>query len=89
LADGAPIDVIHFTQDFLDELSALDENAKATSPALISPTTLAQPSSLKTLEDGAIERAMQQHHGNISAVARQLGVSRNTLYRKLKLLGLI
>ncbi len=89
LADGATIDVIHFTQDFLDELSALGENANATSPALISPTTLAQPSSLKTLEDGAIERAMQQHHGNISAVARQLGVSRNTLYRKLKLLGLI
>jgi transcriptional regulator of acetoin/glycerol metabolism len=32
---------------------------------------------------------MQQHTGNISAVARQLGISRNTLYRKLKLIGLI
>jgi transcriptional regulator of acetoin/glycerol metabolism len=31
-----------------------------------------------------IQRTLEQHYGNVSAAARQLGVSRNTLYRKLK-----
>jgi transcriptional regulator of acetoin/glycerol metabolism len=31
---------------------------------------------------------MEKHSGNVSAVARQLNISRNTLYRKLKALGL-
>ena len=31
-----------------------------------------------------IQRALEQHAGNVSAAARQLGISRNTLYRKLK-----
>jgi transcriptional regulator of acetoin/glycerol metabolism len=31
----------------------------------------------------AIQQAMQQHHGNVTAAARALGVSRNTVYRKL------
>ncbi|HEU0204930.1 MAG TPA: helix-turn-helix domain-containing protein, partial [Burkholderiaceae bacterium] len=35
------------------------------------------------LEASAIERAMKEHGGNISAAARSLGVSRNTLYRRL------
>ncbi len=87
LADGAPIDVTHFTQDFLDELSLTSVSVDGVdTSALKSPT---QPLPLKTMEDNAIERAMQQHQGNISAVARQLGISRNTLYRKLRLSGLL
>jgi transcriptional regulator with PAS, ATPase and Fis domain len=31
-----------------------------------------------------IQRTLEQHQGNVSAAARQLGVSRNTLYRKLR-----
>jgi transcriptional regulator of acetoin/glycerol metabolism len=31
---------------------------------------------------------MDKHAGNVSAVARQLNISRNTLYRKLKALGM-
>jgi sigma-54 dependent transcriptional regulator, acetoin dehydrogenase operon transcriptional activator AcoR len=80
LADGGAIAIEHFTKDFMDELleclpaeAGLQTN---TSPAL------------KEVADDIVQRAMQQHNGNISAVARQLGISRNTLYRKLKLLGL-
>jgi sigma-54 dependent transcriptional regulator, acetoin dehydrogenase operon transcriptional activator AcoR len=80
LADGGAIAIEHFTKDFMDELleclpaeAGLQTN---TSPAL------------KEVSDDIVQRAMQQHNGNISAVARQLGISRNTLYRKLKLLGL-
>lgn len=41
----------------------------------------------KTLHNASetmIRQSMQQHAGNISATARSLGISRNTLYRKLK-----
>ncbi|MGZ9002135.1 MAG: helix-turn-helix domain-containing protein, partial [Methylophilus sp.] len=50
--------------------------------------TIASPQ-LKEVTDDLVQRAMQQHQGNVSAVARQLGISRNTLYRKLKSLGLM
>lgn len=40
--------------------------------------------SLETMEANAIANAIRAHDGNISAAARQLGVSRNTLYRKMK-----
>jgi transcriptional regulator of acetoin/glycerol metabolism len=31
----------------------------------------------------AIKKALKEHNGNVSAAARALGVSRNTIYRKL------
>lgn len=40
--------------------------------------------SLETLETNAIKQAIVAHKGNISAAAKQLGISRNTLYRKMK-----
>jgi DNA-binding NtrC family response regulator len=44
--------------------------------------------SLEQLERLAIERALQSHDGNLSDVARQLGIGRSTLYRKLEQYGL-
>ena len=38
---------------------------------------------LKTLAHSAIEQALAATGGNVSAAARMLGISRNTLYRKL------
>ena len=35
-----------------------------------------------------MQRALARHHGNLSAAARELGVSRNTLYRKLRKHGI-
>ena len=61
-------------------------------------TTDAQPSSasgggastlnLEELERETIVRAMEQNKGNLSDVARQLGIGRSTLYRKLEQYGL-
>ncbi|MCA1322748.1 sigma-54-dependent Fis family transcriptional regulator [Herbaspirillum sp. alder98] len=42
------------------------------------------PLSLQDNEWETIERALQAHPGNVSAAARALGISRNTLYRRLK-----
>lgn len=40
--------------------------------------------SLEALSRSAIERVLTEERGNVSAAARRLGISRNTLYRKLK-----
>jgi len=44
--------------------------------------------SLEELELRLIQHAMKKHGGNISAVASQLGISRQTLYNKMKKYGL-
>jgi sigma-54 dependent transcriptional regulator, acetoin dehydrogenase operon transcriptional activator AcoR len=89
LADGNPIEVVHFTKDFMDELVAVVDSDAKTSDEAISLKSITNRSHFKQAENELVQLAMQQHNGNISAVARQLGVSRNTLYRKLKLLGLM
>ena len=42
---------------------------------------------LQDVELHAIAQALRAHHGNISAAAKALGVSRNTIYRKKHLLS--
>lgn len=78
LADGDVIKRQHLMHDFLDEM-------------VIAPSSDVMPPPILTLKaqsDEAVRVAMQQHAGNVSAVARQLGMSRNTLYRRLKALNL-
>jgi sigma-54 dependent transcriptional regulator, acetoin dehydrogenase operon transcriptional activator AcoR len=43
---------------------------------------------LQAAERDALLRAMEELHGNMSRVAAELGVSRNTLYRKIKRHGI-
>jgi transcriptional regulator of acetoin/glycerol metabolism len=78
LADGGVIKRQHLTHDFLDEMATTSLSHDTAPPIL----------TLKAQSDEAIRLAMQQHAGNVSAVARQLGMSRNTLYRRLKALNL-
>jgi transcriptional regulator of acetoin/glycerol metabolism len=42
------------------------------------------PASMRELECRAIERTLAALDGNVSAAARQLGISRNTIYRRRK-----
>ena len=44
---------------------------------------------LQDLASSAVVAALTAHGGNVSAAARALGVSRNTLYRKMAVAGLI
>jgi len=44
--------------------------------------------SLEELESRLISYAIKKHHGNMSAVALQLGISRQTLYNKTKKYGI-
>lgn len=55
-----------------------------TLPAPAAPAAAAEASTLQSQEIAAIRRAVQAAGGNIARAARQLGVARNTVYRKLK-----
>ena len=77
----------HLPDDFLDDVADLPR-APAPVPTLTSvadaPANSAEINrSLEQLATEAMQRALARHHGNVSAAARELGVSRNTVYRKL------
>jgi sigma-54 dependent transcriptional regulator, acetoin dehydrogenase operon transcriptional activator AcoR len=94
LADDGVITMAHLTRDFLDEMGEVNQGLSLLASEQMAQEKLqASPQqSAQSLEDWSlthIRAAMQQHQGNVSAVARALGISRNTLYRKLKRLGLM
>ena len=71
----------HLPDDFLDDVKNMSkETAAAPSEA---SATIAVNSTLEDLELSAIQKALQANGGNVSATARALGISRNTIYRKL------
>ncbi|WP_118184323.1 sigma-54-dependent Fis family transcriptional regulator [Paraburkholderia phosphatilytica] len=66
----------HLPDDFFDYLVAAP-SAAGTAAAT------ASHNSLQNLQASAIAAAVAQHNGNVSAAARALGVSRNTVYRHM------
>ncbi len=76
------VQVEHLPEDFLEDAgAAVLHSGGAGSPA--APALL--PSTrLEDVELLTIQRALDEHRGNVSAAARALGVSRNTIYRKLQ-----
>jgi len=88
LSDGGPIAELHLTQDFTDEMKLLVEVMPQQANAEQSAVEPLKAVALNDMAADAIRAAMQNQAGNISAVARQLGISRNTLYRRLRTLGL-
>lgn len=76
--EGSVLGLQHLPEDFFEEMAA--EPAEEGVP-------LAH-SSLPQAEAALIRRALAMHHGNMTAAARQLGISRATIYRKCKRLRL-
>ena len=74
----------HLPEDFLDDVShlALPLAAMPADAAAVSVPPGAS-GKLEDVELLTIQRALEEHRGNVSAAARALGVSRNTIYRKL------
>ena len=71
LSGGEPITELHLTQDFMDDMGRAEEAAE-------------ERATLDDMAGEAIRAALKAHEGNVSAAARQLGISRNTMYRRMK-----
>jgi transcriptional regulator of acetoin/glycerol metabolism len=94
MAEGAPeITEDHLPDDFLEDWQARhgDQPAanNAVAPAAAVPPAThqagggTQPKRLADVECMTIMAAVKAHNGNISAAAKALGISRNTIYRRI------
>ena len=84
MADGAgPIGKAQLPEDLLEELGEPGPWTSLQTP----PATPAREEKLKDLRASAVAAMLQRNAGNVSAAARALGVSRNTIYRTLKACG--
>jgi len=68
----------HLPDDFFDDLRAARPSSTHAVDALPLPS-----GRLHDVAASVIANALAQHGGNVSAAARTLGISRNTIYRKL------
>ena len=80
----ACIDWSHLSDDLQDDLTAQAAPAAPQTLSAMSSTATAEPSqNLNQLSRTAIRQALDGSGGNMSQAARNLGISRQTLYRKL------
>ncbi len=75
----------HLGDDIVQALQTAAPPLSARLPGLPTarPVPAAAVLSLQELSSAAIDQALQSARGNVSQAARQLGISRQTLYRKL------
>jgi sigma-54 dependent transcriptional regulator, acetoin dehydrogenase operon transcriptional activator AcoR len=78
-ADELVIQRHHLADDFIKELARTQRVLQATSA-----TSGAPPQNLDELSRVAVQQALESARGNVSLAARTLGISRQTLYRKLE-----
>ncbi len=76
--DGGWVGREQLPEDFVEELQPAAGAGTATA------VVRASAADLKTLRVGAVAAALEKHAGNVSAAARALGVSRNTIYRAMR-----
>lgn len=69
----------HLPDDFFEDIEFTQNRASVESTSRL----VASGSNLEEMEISVIQKSLESHHGNVSATARALGVSRNTIYRKI------
>ncbi|BCM25335.1 sigma-54-dependent Fis family transcriptional regulator [Methyloradius palustris] len=69
LSGGETINESHLSDDFLEEMSQIN--------------TSEPQASMSALNSELVRTTLHKHAGNVSAAARELGISRNTFYRKM------
>ncbi len=82
------IDMQHLPDDFLQEISSLAAPEIRQKNAAVIQDAEADDASnnLQDVTLAAMSQMLRAHKGNVSTTAKALGVSRNTIYRKKKLL---
>ncbi|PRE06331.1 sigma-54-dependent Fis family transcriptional regulator [Burkholderia multivorans] len=88
--DDGEIRCEHLPEDFFDDLRC--DDAQSAQDGVAAPPVAADPfaagdARLQDVAACAIAAALARHGGNVSAAARALGVSRNTIYRKMPSAG--
>ncbi len=84
MADGEEaVRAEHLPDDFFEDLSA-PQAAAPQSAGTGSGRAYANEQRLEDIELSVIQQALDRAGGNVSAAARALGISRNTIYRKLR-----
>ena len=73
----------HMPDDLVQALTAVPASPRSDAAAAAGVDGLPASLSLQQLSQAAIDQALQAARGNMSQAARQLGISRQTLYRKL------
>lgn len=81
--DEAVIGEWHLPDEIREAADAPDDLPSAVGNPLDGNSSAAFPGSLGEVEQQAINRALASVGGNVSAAARLLGISRNTIYRKM------
>ena len=81
MAEGEQLTAADFQQSSFENDSSFAIRHSSFSPA-------APSSTLEELERNAIAASIQKHAGNLSLVAKELGISRGALYRKIEKHGL-
>jgi transcriptional regulator of acetoin/glycerol metabolism len=76
--DDGEIRQEHLPDDFLEDVNAMKQ--EDTTP--VAAEAFSAHSTLEDVELSMIQKALAAHGGNVSAAARALGISRNTIYRK-------
>ncbi|WP_317203312.1 sigma-54-dependent Fis family transcriptional regulator [Janthinobacterium sp.] len=77
--DEHEISLRHMPDDFLDDI----ELSQARDSGASTDQMVASGANLEAMEQSVIMKSLDAHGGNVSATARALGVSRNTIYRKV------
>ena len=77
--DEHEIGLHHMPDDFLDDI----DTHPAIDPGVSADKMIASGANLEEMEHSVILKSLAAHGGNVSATARALGVSRNTIYRKV------
>ena len=98
ICEGGVVRALDLPREIRDGDSARDERLNGPPGRVPAPPAEADGGSpqgttpacnrLQAAERAALLRAMEELHGNMSRVAAELGVSRNTLYRKIKRHGI-
>lgn len=88
IAGNAPLERWHLPEDFFDDLH---QHSTASEQPGASPdsTTLEQTETLSWADQRSeLMSLYQRHRGNVSRIARELSLSRNTIYKRLRAEGL-
>ena len=82
--DEEQIGIEHLPDDFLDDVRTAAKTEPQAASGSTNVNVIQANAKLEDVELTLIQKTLEAHGGNVSAAARALGISRNTIYRKIQ-----